>query len=193
MFSSIAAPVHNFFNNKRVRSIFLSVRVPLFLVAAALVVYFLDPEWFLPSIIVSAVGLVGQLWCFGALLKRKVLAMKGPYAVSRNPMYIARYVLILGALGFTGNIYILIGFTLIYYFYMVNRVKREEAKLRDAFGQDYLDYCSRIRRYLPTFRGLQWRDLWFFRWEYFIDNNGHWNLIAVTAFYVACFLKFQWK
>jgi protein-S-isoprenylcysteine O-methyltransferase Ste14 len=193
MFSSIAAPVHGFFNNKRVRSIFLSVRVPLFLVAAALVVYFLDPAWFLPSLIVSAVGLVGQLWCFGALLKRKVLAVKGPYAVSRNPMYIARYFLILGALGFTGNIYVLVGFTLIYYFYMVNRVKREEAKLRDVFGQDYIDYCSRIRRYLPTFRGLQWRSLLFFRWEYFLDNNGHWNLLAVAAFYVACFLRVQWK
>ena len=168
------------------------MRVPLFLAAAARVVYFLDPAWFLPSLIVSAVGLVGQLWCFGALLKRKVLAVKGPYAVSRNPMYGARYLLILGALGFVGNVYILVGFTLVYYFYMVNRVKREEAKLRDVFGQDYLDYCSRIRRYLPTFRGLQWRDLWFFRWEYFIDNNGHWNLLAVTAFYVACLLRAQW-
>jgi uncharacterized protein YggT (Ycf19 family) len=108
-------------------------------------------------------------------------------------MYIARYFLILGALAFTGNIYVLAGFTLIYYFYMVNRVKREEAKLREVFGQDYADYCSRIRRFLPTFRGLDSRSIWFFKWEYFIDNNGHWNLIAVTAFYVACFLKFQWK
>jgi len=40
-------------------------------------------------------------------------------------------------------------YTVIYYFYMVNRVKREEAHLRAVLGAPYAEYCAAVRRFLP--------------------------------------------
>jgi protein-S-isoprenylcysteine O-methyltransferase Ste14 len=149
----------------------------------ALVALFLKPEWVVPGIIVSAVGLAGQLWCFASLKKKKVLACKGLYALVRNPMYIARYLLMLGVLLFTGNLWLALGFTIIYYFYMVNRVRREELKLEEVFGDEYRAYCAEVPRFVPRFRGVDWKALPYFRWELFLVNNGHWNLLTGLIIY----------
>ena len=109
----------------------------------------------------------------------------------RNPMYIGRFFLLLGCLLITGNVWVILVFVVLYYFYMVNRVKREERKLRILFGQAYEDYCGDVNRFVPSFRRVDWKSLWFFRWNILLQNNGHWNLIAVLiSFAVFYFFTF---
>lgn len=181
------APVHAIFNNEQVRRLLLRLRLPLFAVGAGLLLTLLRPnaELFWPAFAVSMVGAALQSWCFAALHKKRELACKGPYALVRNPMYLARYVLILGALLLAANPWLLAAYTVLYFFYMVNRVKREEAALAPIFGEAYAEYCAEVRRFLPRLTPFRHNPVFFFRWNLFFKNNAHVNLLAALAFYAA--------
>ncbi len=171
------------FNNKAARKALLKVRIPVFLAALVLLVPNIKPGLFLPGFLVTLFGSLFQSWCFGSLDKNRSLAIQGPYALMRNPMYLGRFFLLAGCVLLLGNIWVLIIFTALYYFYMTNRVKREEQHLKGIFGEDYQIYCRDVNRFFPTFNGRYMKNLWFFKWDLFRENHGHWNFLAVLASY----------
>jgi len=76
------------------------------------------------------------------------LVDSGPFALSRNPMYVSLTLAYLGlALGL-GKFWPLV--LLILPVAVMNAVviPFEEARMRDAFGQSYADYCRRVRRWV---------------------------------------------
>jgi hypothetical protein len=73
----------------------------------------------------------------------------------------------------------------LYYFYMVNRVQREETRLAEILGQPYADYRARVNRFLPSFGRLFDPAVRFFDGGVLLRNNGHWNLLAMLLFYGA--------
>ncbi len=181
-------PVNDFFNNKKIRSVFLKLRYPLFIVLLLLLLTQLKPRWFVPGLLVSVIGELLQVWCFATIKTQKTLTSTGPYMFVRNPMYIGRFFLIFGALMMTGNIWILAGFALLYFFYMTNRVRREEKKLQALFGAAYDAYCQRVNRYLPTVKNFKAKKLTAVSWESFLQNNAHLNMLLVIACYLVLFL-----
>lgn len=176
--------VHTLFNNETIRLVLSKLRYVLFLAVFIIFIPFIRPSWFWPGFIVTMFGEVIQVWCFASLEKNRVLANRGLYKLMRNPMYAGRFFVLLGFLLLTGNIWIVLIFTVLYYFYMVNRVKREEKKLRVVFGEAYDGYCRDVNRFIPSFRGGNWRSLWVFKWDVLVDNNGHWNFMAVYFCYI---------
>jgi len=183
--------VNNLFNNKKARKTLLKIRVPLFLAALVLLVPNIKPNLFLWGFLVTLFGSLFQSWCFGALDKNKSLAIQGPYAFVRNPMYLGRFFLLFGCLLLVGHIWLLAVFSLFYYLYMVNRVKREEAHLIGVFGEKYRAYCREVNRFLPNFGGAHAGNIRFFKWGLFRQNHGHWNFLAVLASYsVFCLFTF---
>ncbi len=161
----------------------LKIRVPLFLAALVLVVPNIKPNLFLWGFLVTLSGSLFQSWCFGALDKNKSLAIQGPYAFVRNPMYLGRFFLLFGCLLLVGNFWLLAIFSIFYYFYMVNRVKREEAHLKNVFGEKYRAYCREVNRFLPNLGGNHAGNIRVFKWGLFRKNHGHWNFLAVLASY----------
>jgi len=176
--------VHTLFNNETIRLVLSKLRYVLFLAVFIIFIPFIRPSWFWPGFIVTMFGEVIQVWCFASLEKNRVLANRGLYRLTRNPMYAGRFFVLLGFLILMGNIWIVLVFTVLYYFYMVNRVKREEKKLRVVFGEAYDGYCRDVNRFIPSFRGGNWRSLWVFKWDVLVDNNGHWNFMAVLFCYI---------
>jgi protein-S-isoprenylcysteine O-methyltransferase Ste14 len=144
--------------------------------------------------VISAVGALLQLWCFSAISKQRELAVHGPYKFVRNPMYLARFILILGFVVVLGRPWLIPLYAIIYYFYMVNRVAREERKLSQVFGQAYADYSSRVHRFVPTSSYPSGR-LLYGRMDLLLQNNGHWNALGVAAFYALCYaaLNAPWR
>lgn len=177
----MAKKIHKIFNHKTTRKIFLKLRIPLTLVAVALLIMNARQEFFWYGLGVSWVGELLQVWCFASLKKQKKLACNGPYAVSRNPMYIGRFFIILGGVVLTGNPYVIAGYSFLYYFYMVNRVKREEETLKPIFGKDYEDYCRNVNRFVPTITRNNIKTLPFFKWELFVRNHAHLNIIGTLV------------
>ena len=185
--------INDFFNNRKVRKIFLKLRYPLFIILLLLLFTQLKARWFVPGLLVSILGELLQVWCFSTIKTHKEVTRVGPYMLMRNPMYIGRFFLIFGILMMTGSIWILAGFTLLYYFYMTNRVSREEGHLQALFGAEYENYCRSVNRYVPGFKNVVPDKLAALSRESFFQNNAHLNLLLVAVCYVVLYvMTFIW-
>ena len=76
------------------------------------------------------------------------LITDGPYRRTRNPMYLGIVLMLIGAAAIVGTppFY----FMAAAYFAVINWgfCPYEEAKLEDSFGQEYLNYKRKVRRWL---------------------------------------------
>jgi protein-S-isoprenylcysteine O-methyltransferase Ste14 len=76
------------------------------------------------------------------------LLRSGPYACTRNPMYVAELALWFGWALFYGNVAVLIGFLFLWMVMNFRVVPREERALEARFGDTYLQYKNRVPRWL---------------------------------------------
>jgi len=169
----------------------LRLRLPIFLLLALAWPWLVEPGLLWWGATISILGVLVQWWCFACLEKEKLLTIRGPYQLCRNPMYLGRYLLILGFIVASGNWVAVVLYTVVYYFYMVNRVKREEPVLERIFGDPYRDYCRDVNRFLPGLKRLN-RDFFFFDWDIMLSNNGHWNLLSVVVGYGYILAMLKW-
>lgn len=103
-------------------------------------------------------AIVGRAWCslyIGGRKKAEIVS-RGPYSISRNPLYIFSFFGAFGVGAQSGSLTLAVLFTLasVAVFYLT--VRREEAWLGATFGAAYADYKARTPRFLPDFS--LWRD-----------------------------------
>lgn len=75
------------------------------------------------------------------------LITTGVFAISRNPIYTAFAIILMGIFLIIPNwivlLYVLVGF------WLFNRqIRLEENSLKKIYGKEYEDYCKKVRRYL---------------------------------------------
>jgi protein-S-isoprenylcysteine O-methyltransferase Ste14 len=75
------------------------------------------------------------------------LITTGVFAYSRNPIYLAFWLVLLGQFLIFPN-WILLIYWLAATWLFHRQVLREEAYLKEHYGSDYTDYMSRVRRYI---------------------------------------------
>jgi protein-S-isoprenylcysteine O-methyltransferase Ste14 len=183
--------VHAIFNHPGLRAVWRKSRVLVALAAAAAILWLMDPRWLAAGFAVSMTGEFIQLWCFASLNKDTDLACNGPYTVVRNPMYLGRFFILLGMVMLLGNVWIILVYAIVYYFYMVNRVKREEERLRSALGAPYVDYCEKVNRFLPT-RRYPGSTLVYWNPKLLSQNHGWANLAGTLVFWAAAAAIAYW-
>jgi protein-S-isoprenylcysteine O-methyltransferase Ste14 len=76
------------------------------------------------------------------------LITSGPYAFSRNPMYVGWDAIYLGVALIVNSVWIIVLFPLVIAAIHYLDVLKEEQHLKEQFGEEYLDYQARVRRYL---------------------------------------------
>ena len=76
------------------------------------------------------------------------LVIRGPYRVSRNPMYLGMVVFLLGAGVLAGSITPFL--VVVAFAYLIDRrfIRTEEAMLEQRFGSQYASYRARVRRWV---------------------------------------------
>ena len=79
------------------------------------------------------------------------LMTTGPYAYTRNPMYVAELALWLGWAILFGSLVILLGFVVLTVF-IILVLPREERGLETRFGETYRQYQARVPRWLGRTR-----------------------------------------
>jgi protein-S-isoprenylcysteine O-methyltransferase Ste14 len=169
------ASLRSAFNHPGLRRVLVRLRVPLAILAIVVAVPFLKREWLAAGFAVSMIGELIQLWSFASLDKNSDLAIRGPYAMVRNPMYLGRFFIIFGFLMLLGNPWILLVYTIVYWFYMDTRVEREEAHLKPIFGSRYAEYCAKVHRFIPG-PPLAGQPVAYWNWTLFRQNNATVNL-----------------
>jgi protein-S-isoprenylcysteine O-methyltransferase Ste14 len=132
-------------------------RVPLGFVVAALFIVLARPRAATLAIggAVAVCGLLVRAWASGHIRKNDALATSGPYAYTRNPLYLGTF--ILGA-GFTiaaaGNwwlLYIVLGgmFAALFLGIYLPVMRVEALTLAQLFGEDYKRYAQSVPLLFP--------------------------------------------
>lgn len=82
------------------------------------------------------------------------LVTEGVFNHSRNPLYLGNIMIVIG-LGIVAHSlpFYAIGIPAFLFMYMAI-TRAEEDFLGNKFGQDYVDYCKRVGRFIPDFRGF---------------------------------------
>ena len=82
-------------------------------------------------------------------IKENHLVTTGVYAMVRNPIYSAFFLVCVGAIFIESNISLFV-LPVFYYVYMtVFLIKTEEKWLRKLYGQEYEEYCRNVNRCIP--------------------------------------------
>jgi len=76
------------------------------------------------------------------------LQTTGIYAITRNPMYLSLIMLYTGVAMFKGNWYTLLLLPLLIGIVQLSVIRKEEKYLQRAFGEDYVRYRSKVRRWI---------------------------------------------
>ena len=103
-------------------------------------------------------SIVGRAWCslyIGGRKKAEVVD-RGPYSISRNPLYVFSFFGAFGMGAQTGSLTIAGLFVLAAFLVFLLTVQREEAFLSREFGAVYAAYKARVPRFGPSFS--LWRD-----------------------------------
>lgn len=148
----------------------------------------IDPHWYWPGLVVSAAGMLLQLWVFGSIRSRRLVPVNGPYMFVRNPKYIARFVFVLGLLLMTGMPWLLLSYVPLYVLYTLYKVGREEQLLEDRFGAQFLRYCKEVPRLMPRLKPYEKGRFWFFSMKNFQRQYGEIFLLLSVVLYVACYV-----
>ena len=128
-------------------------RVPLGFLCAALFLLLARPRplTLLVGGTVALCGLLLRAWASGHIRKNDRLAMSGPYAHTRNPLYLGSFIMGLGFTLAAGAWWWLLGALFMALFlgiyFPVMRV--EAAHLAESFGDDYLDYARAVPLFFP--------------------------------------------
>ena len=100
--------------------------------------------------IVALFGLIVRAAAAGYLRKDRELAVTGPYALTRNPLYLGSAILaagfVLASHSWIAGLLVSLYFGIFYYAVMRN----EEEDLRVRFGTDFNDYATRVPLFFPN-------------------------------------------
>jgi protein-S-isoprenylcysteine O-methyltransferase Ste14 len=125
-------------------------RVPLGFLFAAAYFWFARPTWISlgAGFTVAAVGVLVRALASGHIRKNAELATTGPYAYTRNPLYLGSIVIAIGFIIAARNLWIGIGALAMFAFIYLPVINAEEKYLRSAFP-GYIRYSNQVPRFLP--------------------------------------------
>lgn len=111
-----------------------------------------------PGRILIGLGLLAMFWAAVAFKQAKTtivphlqpsaLVETGPYRYSRNPIYVADLVILVGWCVSIGSPLGLVLLVPLYAALLYLFIMPEETRLRAALGQPYIGYCTRVRRWI---------------------------------------------
>jgi protein-S-isoprenylcysteine O-methyltransferase Ste14 len=129
------------------------IRVPLGFVFAILYFWLARPTWLfvaLGAVIVSP-GLLIRALASGHVHKNEALATSGPYAYTRNPLYLGSLLIGVGFAVAARSWWIGIALVVMFVAIYLPVIRAEEEFLRQKFPE-FADYAKHVPRMLPRIR-----------------------------------------
>jgi protein-S-isoprenylcysteine O-methyltransferase Ste14 len=124
--------------------------VPLGFVFAAAYLWFARPNW--PSLLagfaIATAGIIVRAIASGHIRKNAELATTGPYAYTRNPLYLGSIIIAIGFIVAARNVWIGVATLAMFAFIYLPVIRAEELYLLSAFP-GYAGYATQVPRLLP--------------------------------------------
>lgn len=126
-------------------------RVPLGFLCAAVFILFARPRpgTLVAGAVVSFIGLFLRAWASGHLRKNDALATSGPYAYTRNPLYLGSFIMGVGFTIASGQWALGLLFTALFLGIYLPVMRVESATLAQLFGESYLEYAEAVPVFFP--------------------------------------------
>ena len=172
------------------------IRVPLGFVLAALFLWLAQPSA-LSLALGGAIALAGvavRAVASGHIAKNEQVTSTGPYAATRNPLYLGSMILAAGSAIAARSWWIVLAMVVLFVAVYVPVIRAEEQYLRDRFPE-YDDYARRVPRLCPTPGSVRaaWRTGGSFSRERYLRHREYNALIGTAAMMAALVVKLIWR
>ena len=127
------------------------IRVPAGFVLLPLLLIASRPTlpWLIPGSCLAVAGLGIRAWASGYLRKNRELTTAGPYAHTRNPLYLGTFLLGTGVALSTGSLWFVAVFVTFYLLIYAPVMSAEAKTMDDLFPREYEDYRREVPLFLP--------------------------------------------
>ncbi len=127
------------------------IRVPLGFAFGVFYLWRAHPNWLAlgTGSAVVAVGLFLRAVASGQVKKNEEVTAVGPYAYTRNPLYLGSIILAIGFVIASRDVWVAIAMVVLFIAIYVPVIRSEEIFLRQHFSE-YADYARRVPRFLPS-------------------------------------------
>jgi Phospholipid methyltransferase len=172
------------------------IRVPLGFAFAAAYIWLARPTG--TSIVLGAVvvvaGLIIRVLASGHVQKNEALATTGPYAYTRNPLYLGSIVLAIGFLIAARSWWIALIAVLMLFAIYLPVIRSEENFLRERFPE-YEEYSRQVPRLFPRFGayfGAKKSSDGSFSWHLYWKHREYNAALGVLCMTAALVVKLLW-
>lgn len=167
------------------------MRVPAGTVLGVIFLLFMHPSvrslWL--GGVISVAGALLRLWAAGHIVKGRVLTRTGPYAYSRNPLYLGSFFMALGIIIGGQGYWLLPVFALFFLTFYFPVMKAEEQELLHGYGDEFIEYSKKVPLFVPRFRSGGYTASGFL-WDRVIRNREHRTVIGLLLAEAILILKF---
>lgn len=171
------------------------IRVPLGFVFAAFFLWLAQPtvEFLLLSLILVVPGLLLRGYASGYVQKNEELTVGGPYAYTRNPLYLGSMTMAFGFAVAARSVWIAAAMVALFAAIYIPVIRAEEEYLRGKFAE-FGAYAARIPRLLPRLRAARGMKLVEGRFSGALyGKHREYNaLMGAAGMYAALIVKMVW-
>ena len=167
-------------------------RVPLGFAVAALYFWLAEPlpVSLLVGVLFIVPGLLIRALASGHVQKNERLATTGPYAYTRNPLYLGSFIMAIG-FAFAGRSWWMVAILFVMFAAIYLPVIRaEEAFLARQFPE-FAEYARRVPRLIPN-PAPPGKQQWEFSWALYNKHREYNATLGAAAIMAALFIKLQW-
>lgn len=146
-----------------------------------------DPRSLAYGLPVSLIGLAVRAWAAGHLAKNQALAASGPYAYTRNPLYLGTLLVAAGLAVASRSVGLGALVAAVFLFIYLPVIQLEQQHLRSLFP-DYAAYAGSVPALLPRVTPAQGEPRQF-RWNLYMKNREY----QAAAAFLSGALFLLWK
>jgi protein-S-isoprenylcysteine O-methyltransferase Ste14 len=142
---------------------------------------------------IALAGLAIRAAAAGHLRKGEAVAMSGPYARTRNPLYFGSALLAAG-FGVAGRSWIVAVLVAAYYLALYPfLMRREERELRARFGAEFEEYARQVPLFWPRLRTEGRTDRAQFSWTRYARNREYQTALGTAALLLGFWILSIWR
>ena len=142
------------------------------------------------GVIICLLGLGLRTWACGHLKKEKELTISGPYQFTRNPLYLANFIIGLSVVLASYSWWIAGIFAVYFLLFYPVALKKEIEKMKALFPEEYDKYKDKVPLFWPSFRPYLSLHGQRFSWQLYAKNREYRTLMGGLIFWLAMILKF---
>lgn len=170
------------------------IRIPLGFAFAIVYFWFARPTWraLAGGAVIVVLGLWLRAFASGYVKKAAELTTTGPYAYTRNPLYLGSMIMAAGFGVAARNWWLGAGMVAMFLLVYIPVIRFEEELLRGLFPAEFDAYFARVPRLLPRFHAEQSGDAGGFSRALYLKHREYQAAMGAAVMFAALVAKMVW-